>query len=132
MKFLSFFLFFLVLAAGVRAQNINADCISAIPLCSTPNFPFNSTSGVGTVTDIPAGSNISNPTSNPASTNSGCLLAGELKPQWLLLTIGNAGFLEFVFGAGTSPNPQVGFYDWAMWPYSPTTCSDIQNNILPP
>ena len=123
----------LLLAFGrLSAQNINADCISAIPLCSTPNFTFNPTSGVGTVTDIPVGSNISNPSTNPASNNSGCLLSGELKPQWLLVTVGNAGFLEFVFGSGTSAYPQAGYYDWAMWPYTPNTCADIQNNTLPP
>ncbi|MCC6371277.1 MAG: gliding motility-associated C-terminal domain-containing protein [Bacteroidia bacterium] len=117
----------------ISAQtNINADCISAIPLCSTPNFTFNATSGVGNVPDIPNPSNISNPSTNPASTNAGCLLSGELKPQWLLITIGNAGNLEFIFGAGNSANPQVGFYDWAMWPYSPLTCANIQNNTLPP
>jgi gliding motility-associated-like protein len=117
----------------LRSQsNINADCINAIPLCSTPNFTFNATSGVGTVTDIPSPSNISNPTTNPASGNSGCLLSGELKPQWLLITVGNAGNLEFVFGAGNSANPQVGFYDWAMWPYTAATCAGIQNNTLPP
>lgn len=113
-------------------SNINADCINAIPLCSNPSFTFNSTSGVGNVADIPANSNISNPSTNPASNNSGCLHSGELKPQWLIITIGNAGFLEFVFGAGNSPHPQVGFYDWAMWPYSPTTCAAIQNNQLAP
>lgn len=123
----------LILSSGVYAQsNINADCINAIPLCSTPDFTFNATSGVGSVTDIPTGNNISNPSTNPASLNSGCLLAGELKPQWLLITVGNAGNLEFVFGAGNSAHPQVGFYDWAMWPYTPATCSGIQNNTLPP
>lgn len=113
-------------------SNINADCINAIPLCSNPSFTFNSTSGVGNVSDIPANSNISNPSTNPASNNSGCLLSGELKPQWLIITVGNAGFLEFIFGAGNSPHPQVGFYDWAMWPYSPNTCAAIQNNQLAP
>ena len=54
-------------------SNINADCINAIPLCSNPSFTFNSTSGVGNVADIPANSNISNPSTNPASNNSGCL-----------------------------------------------------------
>jgi gliding motility-associated-like protein len=122
----------LIISAFAGAQNINADCAQAIPLCSTPNFTFNSTSGVGNVNDIPSSANVSNPSTNPGSTNSGCLLAGELKPQWLLITIGNTGFLEFVFGAANSANPQVGFYDWAMWPYSPTACADIQNNLLAP
>lgn len=132
-KIFAILLILLSAGTGFFAQtNINADCINAIPLCSTPNFTFNATSGVGSVTDIPTGNTISNPNINPASPNSGCLLAGELKPQWLLITVGNAGNLEFIFGAGNSSNPQVGFYDWAMWPYTPTTCSGIQNNTLPP
>lgn len=126
----------LVVFAGtfaLKAQNVvNADCINAIPLCTTPNFTFYQGSGFGNVSDLQSPSNISNPTTNPASSNSGCLLSGELNPQWLLLTVGNAGSLEFVFGAANSANPQVGLYDWAMWPYSPTACASIQNNTLPP
>ena len=82
--------------------------------------------------DIPPGSNISNPSTNPASSNSGCLQAGELNPQWLIVTVGNPGTLEFVFGSLASANPQVGYYDWAMWPYNASTCSGIFNNTLPP
>lgn len=122
----------IVTLTGFGQVNINADCVDAIPLCSTPNFTFNATSGFGNVNDIPAGNNISNPSTNPASSNAGCLLSNELKPQWLIITIGNPGNLEFVFGAGNSANPQAGFYDWAMWPYSPTACSQILNNTLPP
>ena len=126
-------LFLVFIAVNCYSQsNINADCINAIPLCSTPNFTFNATSGVGSFTDIPNPSNISNPSINPASTNAGCLLSGELKPQWLLITVGNAGNLEFIFGAANSSNPQAGYYDWAMWPYTPATCANIQNNTLPP
>lgn len=116
----------------VAAQTTNADCINAIPLCTTPNFTFFAGSGNGAVNDIPNGSNISNPTNDPFPPNFGCLKSGENVPQWLLLTIGNAGTLEFVFGAANSQNPQAGCYDWAMWPYTPTTCTQIANNILPP
>src|SRR5690606_32431411 len=35
-------------------------------------------------------------------------------------------------GDPSSPNPQVGLYDWAMWPYTPSTCNNIFNNTLPP
>ena len=128
-----FLILLLVSLVKLNAQtNINADCIDAIPLCSTPNFTFNATSGFGSVADIPTTATISNPGTNPASSNAGCLQQGELKPQWLLITVGNAGNLEFVFGAGTSANPQVGFYDWALWPYNALTCQGIQNNTLPP
>jgi len=132
MKKIIFSVFLLIGIIKGYSQNINADCSQSIPLCTTPNFTFNATSGVGNVQDIPSPSNISNPTTNPASANAGCLLSGELKPQWLLITIANPGNLEFVFGAGNSPNPQAGFYDWAMWPYSANTCNNITNNTLPP
>ncbi|MDX2171469.1 MAG: hypothetical protein SFY56_00005, partial [Bacteroidota bacterium] len=126
-------LFFLLIAIVSKSQaQVNADCISSIPLCSTPNFTFFATSGFGSVNDLPSGSNISNPSTNPGSANAGCLLSGELKPQWLLITIGNPGNLEFVFGASGSANPQAGYYDWAMWPYSPATCAGIIGNTLPP
>ncbi|MBK9283386.1 MAG: gliding motility-associated C-terminal domain-containing protein [Sphingobacteriaceae bacterium] len=125
-------LFISLLLVSVIANSQNADCINYIPLCSNPSFSFFSVQGVGNVNDLPNGNNISNPQTNPNPPNSGCLLTGENRPQWLLITVGNAGNLEFVFGAGNSPNPQVGFYDWAMWPYSPTACQNILNNTLPP
>ncbi|MBA3682590.1 MAG: hypothetical protein H0W73_15735, partial [Bacteroidetes bacterium] len=131
MKKIIFLLAIIFIGLKINAQT-NADCINAIPLCTTPNFTFYPTSGNGAVNDIPTNSNISNPTTNPASTNSGCLLSGENVPQWLLITIGNAGNLEFAFGAGNSTNPQVGFYDWAMWPYSSATCNQIMSNTIPP
>jgi gliding motility-associated-like protein len=122
----------IILSSYFLKAQVNADCVQAIPLCSTPSFTFYSTSGDGLVQDIPPGSNISNPTTNPNPPNAGCLLSGENNPQWLLLTVGNSGVLEFVFGAGNSPNPQAGYYDWAMWPYSPSACANIMNNTLPP
>lgn len=120
--------------AFLHAQvNVNADCIQSIPLCSNPSFTFFANSGPGNVVDVSNPPSVSNPNVNPASSNLGCLLAGELNPQWLIITIGNSGTLEFVFGAANSANPQVGYYDWAMWPYSgPSTCTQIQNNLLPP
>ncbi len=120
-----------VLVTNFKAQ-VNADCVNAIALCSTPSFTFFAGQGFGNTNETPTTNNISNPSINPGSSNSGCLLAGELKPQWLLITIGNAGMLEFVFGAANSQNPQTGCYDWAMWPYSPSTCANILNNTLPP
>jgi len=122
----------LLVFAAVFVNGQNDDCIDAIPLCTTPNFMFNATSGPGNVIDLTTASNISNPQTNPNPPNAGCLLSGELKPQWLLITCGNAGSLEFVFGALNSANPQAGFYDWAMWPYTTASCSQILNNTLPP
>jgi len=90
---------------------------------------------------LTTGLNISNPTTNPQTgngnsptgpSNSGCLLSQGPGPQWLLLTVSSTGTLGFSFGAAGSPNPQAGFYDWAMWPYTPTTCASIFANTLPP
>src|SRR4051812_3021884 len=116
----------------VSAQNVNADCINAITLCNNPSFQFYQTSGSGAVVDFTTSDSISNPTNNPFSPSWGCLKSGELKPQWLILTVGNPGLLEFVFGAANSPNPQAGCYDWIMWPYNSSTCAGIKNNTLPP
>jgi gliding motility-associated-like protein len=117
---------FLIIASLQKAYSQgNADCINSIVLCTNPSFNSDTINGNFNV------NNISNPNVNPSG-NLGCMLAGELSPQWLLLTIGNAGLLEFVFGNPNGPNPQAGFYDWAMWPYTPTTCNQIINNTLPP
>jgi gliding motility-associated-like protein len=123
---------FLSFLTCTSLQSQNADCINAQPLCNNPSFVFNATPNNGAVNDLPGTNSVSNPASNPFSTNSGCLLSGENNPQWLIITIGNAGSLEFVFGAQNSSNPQAGYYDWAMWPYNATACNGIINNTLPP
>ena len=114
-----------------------AACSAAQPVCNNPNFNFTSSAGTGLTTGL----NVSNPTTNPqmgngnnplAPANSGCLLSQGPGPQWLLLTVSSSGSLGFSFGATGSPNPQIGFYDWAMWPYTPTTCASIFANTLPP
>lgn len=110
------------------AQSVNA-CNNAQNICNSPNFVF--TAG-GAQTGLPNGLNVSNPTTNPQGINSGCLLSGGPGPQWLLITVGGSGNLGFSFGANGSPNPQAGFYDWAMWPYTASTCANIFNNTLPP
>jgi gliding motility-associated-like protein len=122
----------LMLFALIDLKAQNDDCINSIPLCTNPSFTFNANSGPGNVIDFSTSSTVSNPQTNPNPPNQGCLLSGELNPQWLLITVGNAGSLEFVFGAATSANPQAGYYDWAMWPYTPSACSQIFNNTLPP
>jgi gliding motility-associated-like protein len=130
MKKILFSIFILFAFISNKAQN--DDCVDAIPLCTNPSFTFNANSGPGNTIDFSTSSTVSNPQTNPNPPNSGCLLSGELKPQWLLLTVGNAGSLEFVFGAASSANPQAGFYDWAMWPYTPSSCAQIFNNTLAP
>ena len=113
----------------------SGDCPTAMCVCDPFTFPI-TPSGFGGVNEIPAPGSISNPAFggiNPSpwgGTDYGCLLAGELNSSWLVFTIGTSGSLGFSFGAG---GQQVGFYDWAMWPYTgPNTCSAIANNTLPP
>lgn len=120
-----------VIDANLCAQN-PADCVGAQAVCNNPNFTFSATPNNGNVNELPGTNSVSNPAVNPASGNFGCLLVGENNPQWLLLNISTSGQLEFSFGAAGSPNPQVGLYDWAMWPYNANTCNDIIGNTLPP
>jgi len=119
-------------------QTPNWDCNTAEYGCTIGNFTTNSNGG-GAVNDLPAGNNISNPSTNPGSAgNSGCLFSNELNPTWIIFTVSTPGYLEFTLGAAGGS----GFYDWALWPYyeagSPQSiggadaCSEIQNNLLPP
>lgn len=110
------------------SQNVAA-CNNAQNICNSPNFLF--TAG-GFASGLPNNLNVSNPSTNPQNINSGCLLSGGPGPQWLLITVGGGGNLGFSFGASGSPNPQAGFYDWAMWPFTASTCANIFNNTLPP
>jgi gliding motility-associated-like protein len=119
-----------------NSQNVAA-CQNAQNICSNPNFVFQPITGTGLTGTL----NISNPTVNPqmgngnnptAPANSGCLLTNGPGPQWLILTVSVSGNLGFIFGDPASANPQVGFYDWAMWPFTPTTCAAIFNNSLAP
>ncbi len=131
---------FLLFALSILSVQVNAQlsgCNSAQNICTNPNFQFVGVSGTG----LPSTLTISNPGTNPqtgnganpsATPNSGCLLTNGPGPQWLILTVSTAGNLGFTFGDPNSPNPQVGFYDWAMWPYTPSTCNNIFNNTLPP
>lgn len=133
-----FLVIFLIsfLNESLRSQNVAA-CNAAQPVCQNPNFQFTSSMGNGLITGL----NISNPNTNPQTgngnnptgpSNSGCLFSQGPGPQWLLLTVSSTGTLGFSFGASTSANPQAGFYDWAMWPYTPSTCNSIFANTLPP
>ena len=137
MKRVITYIFALSLISNVSYSQNVAACNNAQPVCTNPNFQFTSSAGSGLV----SGLNVSNPTTNPQTgngnnplgpSNSGCLLSQGPGPQWLLVTVSSNGSLGFSFGAAGSANPQIGFYDWAMWPYSPTACQNIFNNTLPP
>jgi len=103
-----------------------ADCINAVNICQNANFAIDP-NGPGAVADFQSGT-ISNPSSNPASGNSGCLLAGELNPTWMIINIAGSGSLQFSLGQDMG----TGCFDWIMWPYSANACSQIQSNQLAP
>jgi gliding motility-associated-like protein len=99
-------------------------CQNSIGFQITPN-------GFGTTNEIPtAGTAASNPNTNPASTNSGCLLAGELNSTWMVITVVSNGLLEFSMGDGINT---LGCLDWIMYPYNgPSTCTGIINGTQAP
>ncbi|MBK8339861.1 MAG: hypothetical protein IPK99_07610 [Flavobacteriales bacterium] len=120
----------------VTSGQPGGDCPTVICVCDPFTFPI-TPSGFGAIDEIPAPGSVSNPAFGGGippppwgGTDYGCLYAGELNSSWILFTVGTSGSLGFSFGAG---GQQVGYYDWAMWPYSgPSTCSAIANDALPP
>jgi hypothetical protein len=103
------------------------DCQDAVDVCSDINFTINP-NGFGSTNEICLNC-VVNPSTNPTSTNFGCLLAGELNSTWMIVNIEVGGELEFTFGGlGT----QNGYYDWALWPYDDLTCNAIVNNSVAP
>ncbi|MBA3681533.1 MAG: gliding motility-associated C-terminal domain-containing protein [Bacteroidetes bacterium] len=123
------FIFSLVISTGKNFYSQNpAACNNLVNLCTNSAFSFSANSGTG----LTPGLNISNPFTNPQAVNAGCMFTNVANPQWLLLNITTSGNLGFSFGAFASAFPQAGNYDWIMWPYSPTACNDIFNNLLPP
>lgn len=131
-------LVFLIVSSFSFAQiaaNGAQNCADGEFVCNDNGTTFDLSTGQGSIDDLPAGSNISNPSTNPgAAGNSGCLLSGELNPNWFVISIGTDGDLEFTIGF----NGNTGFYDWALWPYYtdasgvPISCTDLINNSLPP
>jgi gliding motility-associated-like protein len=116
-----------IVTLTIKAQVTAPDCNTAVNICSNASFAIDP-NGPGAVNDFTTSHNISNPSTNPASSNSGCLFSGELNPTWMIINVATSGNLEFNFGAGN----QSGCYDWIMWPYNANTCSGIFNNTLPP
>ncbi|MFN4233606.1 MAG: T9SS type A sorting domain-containing protein [Bacteroidia bacterium] len=126
------FLVILIIALGINlsiAQNYPSDCITAVPVCTNDTILLLPNTGSGNIIDFTSiNHSVSNPTINPASTNLGCLLSGELNSYWVLIHIGSNGTLEFDMGAGIQNGP----LDWIMWKYDTATCSGIFNNTLAP
>jgi len=106
-----------------------SDAFQAINICTNPTFLLDPNNN-GLITEFTTGS-FSNPSTNPASSNSGCLLTGEVNSTWIIVNVASAGSLEFSFGApSTSTNKCL---DWIMWPYNGTsTINQIINNSIAP
>jgi hypothetical protein len=104
-----------------------SDCALAIPICTNLAFQVDP-NGFGNVDELCTYCT-SNPGTNPASANTGCLNQGELNSTWLQVNVQTGGTLEFSFGsAGANTN----CYDWIMWPYNASTCAGIASNTLAP
>ena len=104
-------------------------CNQAQNICNSIPVPFPLTTGASPNPVVPPSGSFSNPNTNPAGVNAGCLFAGELNPNWFVLNVTTNGQLEFQIGASGG----AGFFDWELWPYDPVTgCSDIQNNLVAP
>ncbi|MCX7745097.1 MAG: hypothetical protein N2167_11085, partial [Flavobacteriales bacterium] len=111
----------------VFSQPVTAgDCNQAVNICTNASFSIDP-NGYGNIQEFGIGTT-TNPSTNPASSNSGCLLSGELNSTWMIINVATSGTLEFSFGA----NGGSYCYDWIMWPYNSNTCSAIQSNLLPP
>lgn len=106
------------------------DCNVAVNVCSDASFAIDP-NGFGLINEICiAGTCASNPSTNPASANSGCLLSEELNSTWMIVNVYTGGNLTFSMGTPNSTNWYC--LDWAMWPYSPTACSSISSGTLAP
>lgn len=113
-----------------------SDCPQAVNVCTNLNFTIDP-SGWGNIWEIPALGSTSNPEFwwgdgllSPWGTDHyGCLMGQEINTTWMIVNIAQGGSLEFTLGANGA---QAGFYDWIMFPYSPTTCGQILANSIAP
>ncbi|MDX2359533.1 MAG: T9SS type A sorting domain-containing protein [Crocinitomicaceae bacterium] len=105
---------------------VASDCISNVPVCTDLDFAINP-NGFGLVDELCTYCT-SNPGINPSSANSGCLNSGELNSSWFTVNVASGGLLEFSFGA----EGPINCYDWIMWEYTPTSCTDIPANNQAP
>jgi|GEM_PF-3726095 len=111
------------------------DCPLAVNVCTNINFQIDP-NGIGALNEIPPLGSLANPDLQPGggtaawgTDNWGCLRNNELNSTWMIVNIQTGGSLEFVFGGlGT----QSGFYDWIMYPYTSSTCSQVAANAIAP
>jgi gliding motility-associated-like protein len=130
MKYFSLFIIFSISIYSISFAGsavTASDCASAVNICQNASFQIDPLTGSGSITEFQTGT-VSNPSINPASGNSGCLLAGELNPTWMIINVAGTGTLEFSFGQDNG----IGCFDWIMWPYTVNSCTQIINNQLAP
>ncbi len=132
-----------VIALGVPPGNCASagpitasDCPDAVNICTNYSWSIDP-NGIGALNEIPPLGSLGNPDylgadaipSSWGTDNWGCLRSNELNSTWMILNISGSGSLEFTFGGlGT----QAGFYDWIMYPYTPSSCAGIMANTVPP
>lgn len=104
------------------------DCGIAANVCSDASFAVDP-NGYGAIDEICTYCT-SNPDVNPASSNTGCLISGELNSTWMIVNVLTGGTLEFQIGTPNSGTWNC--LDWSMWTYSPTTCAAIQAGTQAP
>jgi len=113
-----------------------SDCVNAVDVCTNLSFQIDP-NGSGSVFEIPPSGSFGNPLyfsgdavlSPWGSDNTGCLLGNELNSTWMRVNILTSGALTFTFGG---LGAQAGFYDWIMYPYNSSTCTNIINNNVAP
>lgn len=132
-----------IIALGVPASDCAgsgpvtaSDCPDAVNICTNYSFTIDP-NGIGALNEIPPLGSLGNPDylaydavpSAWGSDNYGCLRNDELNSTWMIVNISGSGSLEFTFGGlGT----QAGFYDWIMYPYTPSTCAGVMANTVAP
>lgn len=113
-----------------------SDCPQAVNVCTNLNFTIDP-NGWGAIWEIPALGSTSNPEFwwgdgllSPWGTDHyGCLMGQEINTTWMIVNIAQGGSLEFTLGANGA---QAGYYDWIMFPYTPSTCGQVLANTIAP
>ena len=111
MKVFLFLFLFYCFSANILSQTVVApDCSDAVNnnICTNASFQIDP-NGAG-LEEL--NGSVSNPSINPSSSNSGCLLTGETNSTWMIINISSSGLLEFSFGQDGG----TGCLDWIMWP----------------
>ena len=92
--------FLCALGAFGQVGPVSNACNIAQNICNSSPLTFPLSQGASPSPVVPPAGSIANPNSNPAGGGLyGCLLAGELNPNWFILNITSNGLLEFQIGA---------------------------------